>query len=286
MGYFARSLDLAKRSWAVLRKDKELLLLPLWGMVGVLIIMGAAFGLVFLIDYDPASPESFQVSGASIFLMILGSLLSTIAVYFFQGALVHGAWERLNGGDPTVKSALRGASHRLGKIVRWSLLTFIVGTIINIIQSAVRERAGILGDILGSLLGLAWRVLTFLVMPIVIVEGTGAFASVKRSKTLLKSTWGENLAAQAGFFLVGLIAALPGLLLGFLFGSLGAPIIGVIIGLLFAFAGSLFISAMSGVYQTALYQFTTTHRVPDDFVGSGLETAFSQRQRGLGTRGF
>ena len=280
MGYFSRSFELAKRSWHVLRKDKELLLLPFWGLLAPLIIGGILFGLVYLIDFDPNKGwAEFQISGVSVVLIILGAIIGGIAVYFFQGALVHGAYERLTGGDPTVRSALAGARSRLGKIASWAILTMLVGTIINIIESAIRDRAGFLGDIIGSILGLAWRVLTFLVMPVVIIERVGGFKAVKRSKDLLKSTWGENLVAQAGLALVGFLAILPGLILGFILGTTAFAMVGVVVGIIFALAGLVFVSAMSGVYQTALYQYTTTGQVPNDFAGSGMEQAFNHRSR-------
>ncbi len=280
MGYFSRSFELAKRSWHVLRKDKELLLLPFWGLLAPLIIGGILFGLVYLIDFDPNKGwAEFQISGVSVVLIILGAIVGGIAVYFFQGALVHGAYERLTGGDPTVRSALAGARSRLGKIASWAILTMLVGTIINIIESAIRDRAGFLGDIIGSILGLAWRVLTFLVMPVVIIERVGGFKAVKRSKDLLKSTWGENLVAQAGLALVGFLAILPGLILGFILGTTAFAMVGVVAGIIFALAGLVFVSAMSGVYQTALYQYTTTGQVPNDFAGSGMEQAFNHRSR-------
>ena len=54
--------------------------------------------------------------------------------------------------------------------------------------------------------------MTFLAIPVVALEGKGPFASLKRSGTLLKSTWGENLGAQVGFGLLGFVASLPGLI--------------------------------------------------------------------------
>ncbi len=279
MGYFSRSFELAKRSWNVLRKDQELLLLPLLGVLAPFAIGGILFGLIYLIDFDPnVGWEGFQISGPSIALTVLGAILGSIAIYFFKGALVHGAYERLTGGDPTVRSSLAGARSRLGKIASWAILTLIVGTIIDAIEHAIRDRVGFLGDIIGSILGLAWRVLTFLVMPVVIVEGLGSFKAVKRSKDLLKSTWGENLMAQAGLAIVGFLAALPGILLGTLLGFVFLPL-GITVGIILGLAGTTFVGAMSGIYQTALYQYTTTGQVPDDFAGSGMETAFAHRRR-------
>ena len=278
MGYLSRSWELGKTSWRVLKKDRELLWLPVLGGLASLIIAGIVFGLVVLIDYDPSTGWSdFEVGGGSVLLVILGVIASTIAVYFFQGALVYGARERLTGGDPTVASAVRGAWRRLHVIALWAILALVVGTIINMLQAAARERAGFLGAIMGSLLDLAWRVMSFLVMPIVIVERVGPFRALGRAKELLRATWGENLLAQAGLSIVGLVLMLPGIIiLALLAGPLG--IFGVIVGGLLIVFGAVVAAALSGVYQTALYEYATTGRAPADFADVNLGQSFGQRR--------
>ncbi len=277
MGYFGRSWELGKTSWRVLRKDKELLWLPVLGGVAALIIAGIVFGLIALTDDDPSTGwDDFEVSGGAVWLVILGAIVSEIAVYFFQGALVHGARERLTGGDPTVASAIRGAWKRIGAIAPWAIVALVVGLIINSIQAAARDRAGIFGAIMGSLLDLAWRALTFLVMPVIIAEGTGAFGAIGRSKNLLRRTWGENLVAQAGLSIVGFILMLPGLLIAIL---LGGPlgVFGVIVGGLLMIFGAVVASALSAVYQTALYEYATTGESPAEFAEVNLGQSFGQR---------
>ena len=277
MGYFGRSWQLGKTSWRVLKKDKELLWLPVLGGLASVIIAGIVFGLIVLIDYDPSTGWSdFDPGGGSVLLIFLGVVASAIAVYFFQGALVFGARERLTGGDPTVASAVRGAWGRLGAIIPWAILALVVGAIINSIQAAARNRAGFLGAIMGSLLDLAWRVMSFLVMPIIIVERVGPFRALSRSKDLLRATWGENLLAQAGLSVIGVILMLPGILiLALLAGPLG--IFGVIVGGLLIVMGAVVASALSGIYQTALYEYATTGRAPADFAEVNLGESFGKR---------
>ena len=280
MGYFGRSWELGKTSWRVLRKDKELLWLPVLGGLAALIIAGAVFGLIVLIDYDPSVGwGDFEVSGGSVWLVILGVVASAIAVYFFQGALVHGAHDRLTGGDPTVPSAVRGAWKRIGAIAPWAIVTLVVGIIINTIQNAARDRAGFAGALLGGLLDLAWRVMTFLVMPIIIVEGVGPFRALGRSKNLLRRTWGENLIAQAGLSIVGLVLMAPGLLIAIFLGSGALGVFGVIVGGLLMILGAVVASALSAVYQTALYEYATTGEAPAEFAEVNLGQSFGHRDR-------
>ena len=279
MGYLGRSWELGKTSWRVLRKDKELLWLPVLGGLAALIIAGIVFLIVALVNYDPAGGLSdMEVGGGSVLLMFLGVLASTIAVYFFQGALVHGARERLTGGDPTVASAIRGAWGRIGAIAPWAILALIVGIIINSIQAAARDRAGFLGALLGGLLDLAWRVMSFLVMPIIIAERAGPFRALGRSKDLLRRTWGENLVAQAGLSIVGIVLMLPGLLIAILLGSGPLGAFGVIVGGLLIVLGAVVASALSAVYQTALYEYATTGEAPAEFAEVSLGDSFGHRE--------
>ena len=286
MGYFARSWELGKTSWRVLRKDKELLWLPVLGGVAALIIAGIVFGLIVVIDYDPSVGwDSFEPSSGSVWLIILGVIVSAVAVYFFQGALVHGARERLTGGDPTVASAIRGASGRLATIAVWAIVALVVGAIINAIQAAARDRAGFLGALLGGLLDLAWRVMTFLVMPIIIAERVGAFRALGRSKDLLRRTWGENLIAQAGLSIVGFVLMLPGLLIAIFLGSGPLGVFGVILGGLLMVFGAVVASALSAVYQTALYEYATTGEAPAEFAEVNLGESFGHRSSRWGQPG-
>ncbi len=280
MGYFGRSWELGKTSWRVLRKDKELLWLPVLGGLASLVIAGIVFGLVYLIDDKPATGWSdSDLSGGSTLLIFLGVIASTIAVYFFQGALVHGARDRLTGGDPTVVSAIRGAWGRIGTIAPWAIVALVVGIIINTIQAAARDRAGFLGALLGSLLDLAWRVMTFLVMPVIIAERVGMVRALGRSKDLLRRTWGENLIAQAGLSIVGFVLMLPGLLIAILLGSGPLGAFGIILGGLLMIFGAVVASALSAIYQTALYEYATTGEAPAEFAEVNLGESFGHRDR-------
>ena len=57
---------------------------------------------------------------------------------------------------------------------------------------------GLLGRIVASLFGLAWNIVTYLVVPILVVEGIGPIEAVKRSGALLKKTWGEQIVGNFG----------------------------------------------------------------------------------------
>ena len=87
-------------------------------------------------------------------------ILSFITV-FFNAALISGANERMQGGDPSLGSALSGALRHLGPIAAWSVVAAVVSTILR----AIEERSGLLGRLVIGLVGLAWTLVTFLVLP-------------------------------------------------------------------------------------------------------------------------
>lgn len=276
MGRIQRSWYLGKLSWRVLRSDRTLAAFPVLTAVGALAVFLLFGGLIALTGIqDSANGSSLAPIGWV--LVVVMYLVAGIVITFFQAALSVGANERLDGRDSTVGGAVSTAGKQFPAIAAWAILQ----TTVSLVISAIQERAGFLGDILAGLFGAAWRVVTFLAIPVVVLEGTGPFASLKRSGTLLSGTWGENLAAQMGFGLLGFVASLPGLVLvglAIATGSLAAGIPIGAIGVLWVLAVSVVVSAMTGIYKTALYRFAVDGQAPAGFAESDLADAFARRK--------
>jgi hypothetical protein len=200
---------------------------------------------------DPvAGQDDFAATPATWIVGIVGLFILGMIAQFFAATLVAGANERLEGGSPTLGSAISKASTRVAPVLGWAALNSTVGVVLN----AIRDKAGFIGDIVVGMIGAAWGVVTWLVLPIIIVEGIGPIAAVKRSAVLLKSTWGENLFAQMGLGLVGFLVMLPGILV---FGavSFAIPLAGIPLLIIWiAVIGSI-MSALGAIYRTALYRF-------------------------------
>lgn len=277
MGRFQTSLELAKTSWKVLQRDRELLWLPVVGFILSLLVVGVALGISFLVDYD-IDTSTMEAGPATTIVGIVALLAIGMITSLVQGSLVSGAAERMRGGDPTVSSAVGGALARLPQLLGWTLITSTVGMILR----AIRERSGIVGDIFAGLLDMAWQVITFLVVPVIVLEKKGPIEAVKRSTELLRTTWGENLIGRFGLGLIGMLAMLPGLipiLIGVNLGGAGL-VIGIGIGGAWIGLVLVVMTALTAIYQTALYDFAANNHVPEDFVGTGLDTAFESREGG------
>ena len=137
------------------------------------------------------------------------------------------------------------------------------------------------------LVGLAWNLVTFLVVPILVLEDLGVGDALTRSKDLFKKTWGENVIGQGGLGIVGFLAAIPGVLLvaiGAAIGTAGLIVLGAV-GVAWIIASAVIVSALSGIYRTALYHFAASGRVPGEFSDLDLHDAFRPRRLGRGTGG-
>src|SRR5207247_81709 len=95
----------------------------------------------------------------------------------------------------------RVAIQRLPQILAWSLLSAVVGLLLKVIENS-HKRAG---QIVSAILGTAWSVTTYFVVPVLCVERVGPFAAVKRSVQTLKDTWGEGIIGNGGMGLVNFI---------------------------------------------------------------------------------
>lgn len=275
MGRIRNTIDLAKASWAVLKQDRELLVIPLLSFVASLVVLAALLvPAIALIDTSGTGEEGSGDPALFVIGIVAALALSVISV-FFNGALVAGAHERLAGGDPTVSSAMRRAMARIGGLLPWALLTGTVGLVLQ----ALRERAGALGRIIVGFIGTAWDVATFLTVPAIVIDEHGAIDGLKRSGALLKQTWGENIAARVGFGLLGFVAIIPAVIVVAVFASLGnvAAVIGIVIAVLYIALVVVTLTALNAIFQTALYLYATTGSVPTGFEGTSLPQSFEQK---------
>ena len=254
--------------------------LPVIGAVVAAVVAAVVLIPVALtqdLDALTADPElaSEQV-GAGVYLALAGLTLALAFIFiFFRAALVSGANERMTGGDPTVPSSIAGALERLPKLFGWAVITTIVGSILR----AIEQRSGALGRFVIRIVGMAWTVTTFLVIPVIVIENSGAINSTKRSVALFRHTWGENLAAQVGFGLIGFLAFIPVVVVAVIGAAIGTVLGFVLIALAVA-AGILLIAALSalgGIYQTALYHFAVGTELSSQLDTSVLRDSFARK---------
>ncbi|MDY0021408.1 DUF6159 family protein [Arenimonas caeni] len=272
----SRSWHLVKASAGVLRSDKELLVFPVISAVASLVVAATFLLPMFgagLLEGDDVGP----VTGVLLFLFYL---CQYFVIFFFNTALVGAAMIRLEGGDPTVADGLRIARSKFMAILGYAAIAATVGLILRSLQ----ERAGFLGRIVVGLLGMAWTFATFLVVPILVSRDVGPIDALKESVTLLKRTWGENLAGNVGINLAFGLLTTAVVILGIAL-VVGAAMVGgatlALVVAAFAVVAVAFVAvvqaALSGIYSAAVYRYAVDGQAPEGFSGGELQDAFRQK---------
>jgi hypothetical protein len=282
MTRFQTSWAIAKRSWAVLKSDKSLAWFPVFSAIGSLIVVAVLGGLIALMGIDNSSTGDSLRPIGWVLIVVTYLALAMVQTYFLA-ALVAGADMRLRGNDSTVRTALDIANSRMHRLLPWAIVTATV----TMILQAIEERFGFVGRIVAGLVGLAWNLVTFLVVPILVLEDLAVRPAITRSKDLFKKTWGENVIGQGGLGLVGMLAVIPGVLVvlvGVSLGTVGLVVFGAI-GVAWIVIASVAVSALSGIYRTALYHFAAHGQVPGEFADIDFHAAFKPRQNRLGFGG-
>ncbi len=257
MGRFARSWALVKLCWGVLQQDKELVVFPIVSTIGVLIVTASFVVPGFFTGFWQGVSDNGLSVGFWV-LVVLFYLVQYLVIVFFNAALVSAAIIRLTGGDPTLGDGLRGAWSHIGAILGYAAIAATVGLALQML----RERAGFAGAIIAALGGMAWTIITFLVVPVLVVEGVGPITAIKRSAALLKKTWGEQIIGSAGiglvFGLLGLAVAVIGIGLGILVMSAGIVALGIVViavAVIAIVVISLLGATLRGIYSAALYEY-------------------------------
>jgi hypothetical protein len=280
---FERSWQIVKASAEILRTEKSLLVFPFLSGIAALLVGGAmiwdASGSGLFRSLKSGAPGA--ATGIDFYVwMFAFYLVNYFVIIFFNTALVGAAITRLNGGDPTVGEGLALAFSRIGSIFGYAIIAATVGVLLR----TIAERGGIVGRIVGGALGLAWTVITFLVVPVMAAEGVGPVEAVQRSAGLLRQTWGENLIGNGAISvifsgIIGLVAAAgygaSTMLYASGHGDLGtaAFFVALVVILPIAAIGA----ALSGIYSAALYTYAVSGDAPGGFDGL-VKSAFRAKE--------
>ena len=209
MSKTANTWELMKAAWGVLMRDPVLLLFP--------VVSGAACFLVLLTFIVPtlgltgAGMRSLghgYGGAAGYALLFCYYVCNFFVVFFFNAALVDFVATRLTGGEPTIGTSLKAAVACLPQIALWAVVASTVG----IVLKALESRSGFLGRIVLAVVGVAWTLVTFFVVPLIVVERKSAFDAIGGSKDLLAKTWGKQIVSGLGYGLLGFLLTLPALI--------------------------------------------------------------------------
>jgi hypothetical protein len=282
MGRIGRGWELTKQSWAVVRRDRSLMVFPVVSGICAL-VLAVLFGGGGYALYDSTDSEPLLVA-----VLVVGALLLVWTSVYFNVALSACAARALEGHDTTAAEGFRAARARFGAITGWAVLALVVGALISVVQALLREGAGqLVGALVGGLANLAWNVATFFVIPVIALEGLGPMEALRRSLHVVRERWGEGVT---GSFAIGglvfLVAFLPGIALfaGGLALTSSVPALGaalIVLGIAVFVIGAVVQTALMAIFKVALYRFATEDRVLADYTRPELESAFRAKHAGF-----
>jgi hypothetical protein len=273
MRFFTRlsnGWQLANLSFATINKNRSLLLFPLFSAISLVLVLATFFGgtFYFVGDEIEALMDNEQYGNLLGYgLIFLYYLVNFFVIVFFNAALIHCAIKVLDGEETSVNEGISFAFSRIEKILAWSVLSATVGTLLQILHDM-----GKIGQFVASLIGIAWSIMTFFVVPILVYENKGVFESVKLSGRLMKQKWGESLAANVSFGLFHFLGIVVAFLLFYLLSSFNM-IVAIVVGVVVVLLVSTVITAARTIFVAAVYNHVSG-KPAGNFDGDMLDSVF------------
>jgi uncharacterized protein DUF6159 len=283
MGRFSRSWELVKESFAVLRSDKQLMLFPILSSIACLvttamIAVGGVFAVLPSIKAAALAGQRWQPTNNSSYMLLIFAIyvVNYFIMVFFNVALVGVANSRLMGGSWTFRDGMELAWARKGTIFLWALFAATVGMILRTIE----QRMGLIGKIIMRIIGVAWTLACYFVVPVLAFEDLNPVDAVKRSARLFRDTWGERVAGGFSIGVVFLVLMLPGfgvwIAMSVAFGVKGM-LIGLALLVLYMIVLSVVSSAVQGIFNAALYRYACFKQVPPAFTPQLITGAWTPK---------
>ena len=277
MGRIRQGWELTKKSWALLRGNRQLFRFPIVGaLVALAIVAVLCMPGLYLME------DGSEAVGAVLFAV--GVYGATFVSIYFSVGLAAAAGRLFEGEDATYAEGMAVARSRTSQIAGWAAVSALVGAIVSALQ-----RGGSIGEAIAAVvIGTAWSLISFMSIPVLAFEGPGPWATLKRSAAIFKERWvGQvtgNIAIGGIVFLVGV---LPGALLtaaGIYIwagddggaGLAGGAIL-VAVGVVVLTVALLISQAMRSVFGVALYRYASTGTASATFTEEELRNAVRTR---------
>lgn len=277
---------LFKETWRYFKADTEMMWIPLVTTLINLFLFGLLITgfYFFLKDTGYTLPEEGDpLSAIEYSFIFLCYVIGAFSLALTEAGITNTVYTRVRGGDATLGDSLKAAFSHWASLLVWSFITSTVGLILRMIA----ERSKIIGRIIIALLGVAWSVLTYFVVPAMVIDKKSAFSSIGKSGQVFKTTWGETLVSNISigvvFSLVHvlLLIAAFGLMIFTVFYELWIGLIAL--GVLYCLVTALLClvqSSMNGILKTLLYVYASEGVVPANFNQELLEKMLTRQKVG------
>lgn len=247
-------------SFGIIRENPSLMLFPVLSGTSLLFIsltflggIAAFFGFeldAFFVRFETGG-EWLAYIGLFIFYLI-----NFTVVVFFNVGLIHCTRLFMEGKEAKVGDGIAYSISRIEAIVSWALLAATVGVILKTLE----DRLGAIGKLIVGIVGIAWSIATFFVVPVVAYENVAPIEAVRRSARIMKEKWGEAIGANFSFglfYMLGIaIIVVLSVLLFFVH-----PVVAIVAGLLSFLFLATAVSAAKTVFLAAIYRYVNDEPV-------------------------
>ena len=289
-GSWTQSRTVTKQAWGVIKENPYMLLFPvvsgILAILAFLIVAGiglAVMGVTTVEEQTTSDEVPTSVVVIGVLILVIAAYLATLITQIFMGGLVKCTDEELQGRDSGFGAGLRASFSRLGALMGWAGIQTAVGWLLSAVRGDASNNnaiVAILRLVLASLLAVAWSIITFFVLPLIILRGKGPLQAIKESVALIRKTWGMQIAGNVRIGgLIALVAVLPGILfagVGVFIAISGTPAAGIplaAIGVIVIIAAQVLISAMRAIFSVAMLHYVESGEGYGPFGAQDLQTA-------------
>lgn len=277
MGFFAtvsRGWKMSKLSMSVVKKDPELIVyMFICGFLTLLAMIGMS--MPQYLEQAWAIDSAGQMTPAYMGFVFVGYMTISIVVTFWNSAIVANSHIRLTGGDPKFMDGVSAAMSKIHIIILWGIIAGTVGLLLKVLNQAAREQKGgaaVFAMILSAIGAAIWWMMTFFMIPHMIIEGKGLGESLKSSKQMFFKSWGENITSGLGIGIIGFffIAVIAIITFGMVVALGPFWYIGIAIGALGIATALAWMNAAEQVAVTALYLYSKNGEMPEIYRELGM----------------
>ena len=278
MGFFdtiSRGWKMSKLSMVVVKHDPELMFyVALSGVFSILVFIGMAIPEMLQMSwiYD----ENGAMTPAYMAFIFCGYMVLSIIVTFWNSAIIANAHIRLSGGNPKFMDGISAAMKRIHLIIMWGMIAGTVGLLLKMLNTAAKNEKNpglaALASILHIIGATVWWMMSFFIIPHLVIEGQGIRGAMRSSKDMFFKRWGENVVSGIGIgiisglfafaiivFSIGMFALVPDL--WYIWLIIGAVSMTILI---------CWSSAAGQVAVAALYLYSKNGFMPEIYQNNGM----------------
>ncbi len=179
MGFFAslsKGWSFMKAAFRMAGQNRKLLAPSVY-----LVLTTILYFVVWVVALVAAGPEDIS-DGAWTAIGAIASFGSFLIFYFFCGMTVNMIDVHLKGGQPSLGEGARDAGKNFLAIAFLALIS----TVIELFAKAARNNDSVVGKILAAIIESIWTVVSFLLLPAIIIEDASLGQAMRRVRDLHK----------------------------------------------------------------------------------------------------